>query len=73
MDFSTNLVLAARQLPVVPLSSLPLICVWVADSAQLDAICVPFGCVHSRHSEGIGSDALVAGRPSVRAQQIVSK
>ena len=58
--------------PALPLSSFLAICAWVVVRAhRLDEISVSFGCVDSRQFGGIGSDTLVVGMPSVRAQQIV--
>jgi len=60
------------QVPVVPLSSFLAICAWVVVRAhKLDEVCVSLGCLDSRQFGGIGSDTLVVGMPSVRAQQIV--
>jgi uncharacterized protein (DUF169 family) len=60
--------------PFVPLSSFLAICAWVVVRAhKLDEICVSFGCFDSRQFGGIGSDTLVVGMPSVRAQQITSR
>jgi len=60
--------------PAAPLSSFLAICAWIVVRAhKLDEICVSFGCVDSRQFGGIGSDTLVVGMPSVRAQQIVSR
>jgi len=62
------------HMPVVPLSSFLAICAWVVVRAhKLDEICVSLGCFDSRQFGGIGSDTLVVGMPSVRAQQIVSR
>jgi uncharacterized protein (DUF169 family) len=61
------------HVPVVPLSSFLAICAWVVVRAhKLDEICLSFGCFDSRQFGGIGSDTVVVGMPSVRAQQIVS-
>jgi len=62
------------HVPVVPLSSFLAICAWVVIRAhKLDEICVSFGCLDSRNYGGIGSDTLVVGMPSGRAQQLVPK
>lgn len=60
------------RLPTVPLSSFLAICAWVVVRALiLDELCVSFGCFDSRQFGGIGSDTLVVGMPSVRAEQLV--
>jgi len=58
--------------PVVPLSSFFAICAWVVVRAyKLDEMCVSLGCFDSREYGGIGSDTMVVGMPSTRAQQFV--
>ena len=60
--------------PAVPLSSFLAICAWVVVRAhKLDEICVSLGCFDSRQFGGIGSDTMVVGMPSTRAQQMVPK
>jgi uncharacterized protein (DUF169 family) len=59
--------------PVVPFSSFLAVCAWVVVRAhKLDDICASLGCFDSRNYGGIGSDTLVVGMPSVRAQQIIA-
>ena len=60
--------------PAVPLSSFLAICARVVVRAhEQNEICISFGCLDSRRFGDIGSDTLVIGMPSARAQQLTSE